>query len=146
MVGGGMGPDASSHAFTARIHAIPLHAWMGLEVARMGPDAVVTMNLDAKLRGYAEGTIHGGLLATLADVTCAFALWGAYDEATEVPVTTDMHVRYYRQPESGPLRAESHLAHHGRRLLSAECSVVDGAGRELVRATATYMILSRPAT
>jgi uncharacterized protein (TIGR00369 family) len=53
-------------------------------------------------------------------------------------VTTDMHVRYYRQPRGGPLRAEAEMVHNGRTLLSSECVVLDVENRVLIRSTATY--------
>jgi uncharacterized protein (TIGR00369 family) len=56
-------------------------------------------------------------------------------------VTTDLHVRYYRQPRSSPITAQAHVVHRGRRILSVECSVVDGEDRQLARSTATYMIV-----
>jgi uncharacterized protein (TIGR00369 family) len=94
-------------------------------------------------RGVAQGTIHGGILATFADISQAVSLWNAFDAAVEVPVTTDMHVRYYRQPHSGPLTAESTVVHRGRRLLGTECVVTDAKERVLARSTATYMVVSR---
>jgi uncharacterized protein (TIGR00369 family) len=71
------------------------------------------MELSDEVRGAFDGTIHGGILATLADVTCALSTWGTYDADLEVPVTTDMHIRYYRQPLSGPLAANAVLVHGG---------------------------------
>ena len=99
------------------------------------------MDLSEEVRGPGEGTVHGGMLATLADFASAFCLYGTHDSLTERPVTTDMHVRYYRQPQSGPLLAEATVVHRGRRLLSTECSVVDGNERVLTRTTATYMLV-----
>ena len=81
------------------------------------------------------------MLATLADTASAQALWGAYEFGTEHPVTTDMHIRYYRQPQAGPLTAEANLVHRGRRLLSCECAVTDAEDRVLARSTATYMLV-----
>jgi uncharacterized protein (TIGR00369 family) len=129
--------------FNERIRRVPLQAHMGLKVLQREPTAIVTMELTDDVRGPFEGTIHGGMLATLADVSCAFSLWGTYEPDTEGPVTTDMHVRYYRQPRSGPLTAEAEVVHRGRRLLGAECSIADGQDRVLARATATYMIVPR---
>ena len=63
--------------------------------------------------GSAPGTVHGGLLATFADAASAISVWDAYDVETERPVTTDMHVRYYRQPRSGPLMAEVSVVQKG---------------------------------
>jgi uncharacterized protein (TIGR00369 family) len=130
--------------FRQSMDSIPLHARMGLKVLQRGPTTIMTMELGDDVRGNAEGSIHGGMLATFADVACATSLWGSFDPDVDGPVTTDMHIRYYRQPQSGPLRAEATLVHRGRRLLSAECSIADGQGRVLARSTATYMIVPRP--
>jgi uncharacterized protein (TIGR00369 family) len=134
--------DAALELANQQFYGVPLHKRMGLQVVQRLPHAVVTMPMSEDVRGPASGTIHGGMLATLADVTCALALWGAYDSAGALPVTTDMHVRYYRQPRSGPITSEAHVVHRGRRILSVECVVTDGEERQLVRATATYMIVA----
>ena len=55
-----------------------------------------------------------------------------------------MHVRYYPQPQAGPIKAEARMVHRGRRLLSSECTVVDANDRALVRSTATYMLVPAP--
>jgi uncharacterized protein (TIGR00369 family) len=120
---------------------VPLHVAMGLEIVSGGPPAIVTMELTSAVRGAVDGSIHGGILATLADVASAVAVNGAYDFATEVPVTTDLHVRYFRQPRGGPLTATAELVHRGRRLLSCESVIEDANGRVLARSTATYMIV-----
>ena len=129
--------------FDADLSALipPVHDWLGLEIELRGEQAVVTLQLTDEVRGPAPGTIHGGILATLADVTAALTLSGNFDIAIERPVTTDMHIRYYRQPKSGPITATGRLVYRGRRILSAESSIVDGEGRELARATATFMIV-----
>jgi uncharacterized protein (TIGR00369 family) len=123
------------------LRSVPVHALMGLGTVQRGPHTVMTMEMTDRVRGMAEGSVHGGILATFADVACSTSLFGAYDFPANVPVTTDMHVRYFRQPRSGPLRADARLVHQGRRILSAECSVVDGHDRVLARSTATYMIV-----
>jgi uncharacterized protein (TIGR00369 family) len=128
--------------------AVPLHAWMGLRIQQKEPSTVLAMDLGENVRGPRKGTIHGGMLMTLADVTAALAVEvsGGFDPTKELPVTTDMHIRFYRQPKSGPLTAEGRVVYRGRRLLSAECSVTDADHRELVRATATYMVVPLPQT
>jgi uncharacterized protein (TIGR00369 family) len=114
---------------------------MGIEMVRLTPSTILSMELNDNVRGQIKGTIHGGMLATFADVTSAVALWDSFDVDSEAPVTTDMHVRYYRQPRSGPLTAEASVVHRGRRLLSTECAVADAEQRILARSTATYMIV-----
>jgi uncharacterized protein (TIGR00369 family) len=127
----------------ALLHKSPVHKQMDMSVVEQKPGfAVLSMPLRDDMRGFFEGSIHGGMLATLADTACATCLVGCYDMSSEITVTTDMHVRYYRQPRGGPLRAEASMVHNGRTLLSAECSVVDVEDRVLIRSTATYTRIS----
>ncbi len=120
----------------------PLHDLMRLTVAGQGENSItMTMELSDVVRGAAAGSIHGGILATFADAVSATALTGAYDEASGIPVTTDLHVRYYRQPGCRSAHCRGSVVHRGRRLLSTECSIVDAEERVLARTTATYMIV-----
>ena len=125
-----------------RLHFSPVHKRMRMSVVRVEPGlAVLSMPLTEELRGYFDGSIHGGMLATFADAASASCLDDAYDVRTHFPVTTDIHVRYYRQPKGGPLTAEAKLVHDGRRVLSSECVVTDVADRVLIRTTATFMLI-----
>jgi uncharacterized protein (TIGR00369 family) len=126
----------------AVIRRIPILGRMGIRIVQLKPTTILTMELSDDVRGHAEGTVHGGMLATFADVSCGTALEGLFDPQSEVPVTTELHVRYFRQPHTGPLRCETTVAHRGRRILSSECSITDGQERLLARASATYMIVS----
>ena len=125
-----------------RLHLSPVHKRMQMNVDRVEQGlAILSMPLSEELGGYFEGSIHGGMLATFADAASASCLEGAYDLSTHFPVTTDIHVRYYRQPKGGPLVAEATLVYGGRRILSTECSVVDAEERVLIRTTATFMLV-----
>jgi uncharacterized protein (TIGR00369 family) len=129
--------------FNELVRGTPLHVHMDLKCLEHGPHTVVTMELSDSVRGPAPGSVHGGMLATLADAASAWTLWGAFEPGEEIPVTTDLHIRYYRQPRTGPLTAEANLVHRGRRLLSCECAVTDAENRVLARSTATYMLVPR---
>jgi uncharacterized protein (TIGR00369 family) len=121
----------------------PVHKRLGMSVVEHKPGfLVLSMPISDEVRGLFDGTVHGGMLATFADVACASCLVGCYDMSSEFTVTTDMHVRYYRQPRGGPLRAEAEMVHNGRTLLSAECVVFDAENRVLIRSTATYTRIS----
>jgi uncharacterized protein (TIGR00369 family) len=123
-------------------HTSPVHNQLGLKlIGREGDTLSATMDLSESVQGFSEGTIHGGMLATFADVVSALALTGSHAAGTERPVTTDMHIRYYRQPRSGPLKAEATVVHRGRRLLSTECVIADAEDQVLARSTATYAVV-----
>jgi uncharacterized protein (TIGR00369 family) len=126
-----------------QLHRSPVHKRMGMSIVEHEPGTtVLSMPLSDDIRGFFDGSIHGGMLATFADAACACCLVGCYDYSSEFTVTTDMHIRYYRQPHNGPLIAEAKMVHGGRTLLSAECSVRDAESRVLIRATATYTRIS----
>jgi uncharacterized protein (TIGR00369 family) len=119
----------------------PLHRNLAITLDRLSPSTSLTMQLTDDFRGATPGSIHGGILATFADIASAYALWNSFELYAEIPVTTDLHVRYYRQPHSQTLSAEASVVHRGRRLLSTECTVTDAEDRVLVRTSATYMIV-----
>jgi len=124
------------------LHRSPVHKRLQMSVVRVEPGlAILSMPLSEEVRGFFEGSIHGGMLATFADAASASCLDDASDFNKHFPVTTDIHVRYYRQPKGGPLVAEAKLVHGGRRLLSTDCTVVDADDRVLIRTTATFMLV-----
>jgi uncharacterized protein (TIGR00369 family) len=124
---------------------VTVHDRMGISIVEVTDDsAELTMELSAETAGSAPGTVHGGMLATFADVAAATALTRSVDNDKFIQVTTDMHIRYFRQPKGGPLTARATLVHRGRQILSAECVIRDAEGRDLARATATYMLVQRP--
>ncbi len=128
-----------------RLHMSPVHKRLQMSVVRVEPGlAILSMPLSEEVRGYFDGSIHGGMLATFADAASASCLDDAYDFNTHFPVTTDIHVRYYRQPKAGPLTAEAKLVHGGSRLLSTDCAVADSQNRVLIRTTATFMLVPNP--
>jgi hypothetical protein len=89
---------------TDQLHRSPVHKGLGMSVVEYKRGfVIVSMPLSEEVRRGYEGTIHGGILATFADAACASCLVGCYDLDSEFTVTTDMHVRYYRQPGWQPV-------------------------------------------
>ena len=118
----------------------PFHKHLGLRVHHLGDGTSrLSLPLTDEVRG-AVAPIHGGVLASLSDVACACAI-GGFEWGAEIPVSTELHVRFYGQPKQSPLIAEARVVHQGRQLVGTECTVTDGAGRQVARATATYMVV-----
>lgn len=94
---------------TENLRRSPVHQHMQLSVVSQEQGvAILSMPLAPDLEGLAPGSVHGGMLATLADAASGFCLEGFFDLESEIPVTTDMHVRYYRQPHGGPVDGDVH--------------------------------------
>ena len=121
----------------------PIHKIMGIHVVSLIPTCVVELAGNDMLRAMPEGSIHGGLLATLFDVSCAVSVWESFDSTVEHPVTTDLHVRYFRQPKAWPIRCEVEVAHAGRRVLSTTAVAKDAEHRTLATGSASFALVER---
>jgi uncharacterized protein (TIGR00369 family) len=126
-------------------HTMPLNKQLDLRfLGRDGDTLSATMALSESVSTSVEGTIHGGILATFADVVSAYAVIATHGAGTGFLVTTELHIRYFRQPWSGPLKADATVVHRGRQLVSTECVIADADDRILARSTATFSALSLP--
>ena len=121
----------------------PIHGAMGITIISLLPTTIVEIELSEVVRGMLPGSIHGGMVATLIDVASAICVWESFDSAVEHPATTDLQVRYFRQPKAGPVRCEAEVVHAGRRILSTAAKVTDGEGRLLASATASFALVER---
>jgi uncharacterized protein (TIGR00369 family) len=121
---------------------VPFHDYANMTI-ESGSPSTVTMPLTDAVRG-AFRPLHGGIAASLADVACATALAAELVSGMGIPVTTDLHVRYYGQPKEGPVTAVGEVVHRGSRMIGTECSITDGTGRLLARASVTFMLVPAP--
>jgi uncharacterized protein (TIGR00369 family) len=121
---------------------VPFHEYAGMTI-EVGSPATVTVPLGDSIRG-AFNPLHGGIAASLADVACATALTSELGAGKGMPVTTDLHVRFYRQPKEGPVTARAEIVHRGSKMIGTECSITDGLGRLLARASVTFLLVPLP--
>lgn len=89
------------------------------------------------------GTIHGGYAAALLDSCMGCAVHTTLLEG-EIHTTVELKINYVRPmtPETGPVRAEGHLLHRGRRIATAEGYLRDATGRLLAHGTTTCLIMA----
>jgi uncharacterized protein (TIGR00369 family) len=120
-------------------HTMPLNKQLELRLlGREGDTLSATMEMSESVSTSIEGTVHRGMLATFADVVSAYAAIATHGAGTGIMVTTELHIRYFRQPWSGPLKAEATVVHRGRQLLSTDCVIADADDRILARSSATF--------
>ncbi len=116
----------------------PVQEFIGLELKRGGDNSRMELPLTDRISGW--GPVHGGVLAFLADTCCAAAVMNVIDRERELPASTDIHVRYFRQPREGPIRAEGTVVSRGSRTVAAECEIRDGLDRLIAKATGSYSL------
>lgn len=87
------------------------------------------------------GTVHGGAMATLLDVTGGVGSHLSYPRGTRL-VTVEMKINYIAPLGEGALVAQSEMLHRGRRTTVWKVQAVDEAeGRLRAIATMTYMVI-----
>ena len=86
------------------------------------------------------GVMHGGAIATLIDTAVAFAIVGASHLGARF-TTIEMKVNYLSPIREGRIVASARLIRDGRRIVVAECDVIDSRGRLAAKGLLTYMRL-----
>jgi len=91
------------------------------------------------------GTVHGGLVCTLADTVIGCAVHSTLD-AGHTYTSIDLNVSYLRPvtDASGVLRAQGRVTKPGRRVAYAAADIVDAAGKLVATATGSCLVMEVP--
>ena len=85
-------------------------------------------------------TVHGGVIASLADSAAAWAIYGAWS-LKGVPVTVEMKINFLKPVKSGRLVAEARSIHKGSKISVSEVDVKDSRGILVAKSLVTYYIV-----
>lgn len=103
-----------------------------------GGDLVLGMRAEHK-HCNARGTVHGGILATLADVALGYTLAFASDPPASL-TTASLNLDYAGAARQGEwLHSEVDIQTQGARLSFANCYICVGE-RRIVRASAVFLV------
>lgn len=110
---------------------------LGIEV-EYAKEGEARLKLDAGKRHLnPHGTVHGGVIATLADSAMGEAVRATGNE--ELPVTIEMKVNYLEAGQEGNLLATARVHKNGRRFTVLEADVTQESDGTLVAfATGTF--------
>lgn len=116
----------------------PFHQWLGLRVLEVNDEGI---DLTATWReewvvNPDVGYTHGGILATLVDLTADWAL--VAHTGRGVP-TIDMRVDYHRAAMKGDLTAKGRIIKLGRQFSVAEAKVFDKDNKLLASGRGVYL-------
>lgn len=91
-----------------------------------------------------EGTVHGGVAATLLDTCTGLAVRSMLEKGLG-STTVEFKISLVRPitPETGVVRAEGTVLACGRRIGMAQGRLTDGEGRLLAHGTATCLVFER---
>ena len=83
-------------------------------------------------------TMHGGVLATLADTAVAFALSTNFDGKMGF-ATTDLTIHFLRRARTD-VQARARILKKGKRVSVGEVDLVDADGRAVARALTSFLL------
>jgi uncharacterized protein (TIGR00369 family) len=117
----------------------PFYDHLGLELEALD-DGKCTIRLPyARHFGNTRGEVHGGIVASLLDITLSQALRSTFHTPADV-ATISMTVSYLA-PAVGELVCNGEVVRAGRSVAFVEGVTVDQNGNSVCRAVATYRIL-----
>jgi acyl-CoA thioesterase len=122
-----------------RLAASPFHASIGIEAVEASP-GLVRLAIEARPEHRnLQGTVHGGLLATLADTTMGLAVRTAIEPGRR-HVTAELSVHFLRPAAPGRIEALGSVVRVGATIAVAEADVRDERGDLLAIARGTYSV------
>ena len=115
-------------------------AFLGLRLDRVAEGQVdVSLALEPRHLNLV-GTLHGGMIATLADTATGLAYRTVLEPGTS-HVTSSLTVTFLAPGRTGTVTAMGRVIKRGRRSGYAEADVMDAYGTLLARATATFTVM-----
>jgi uncharacterized protein (TIGR00369 family) len=121
-----------------RLAASPALGWLRPSLEELSLDhAVIRLPYREEITN-GSGTVHGGVLATLADTAVAFALATNFNGKMGF-ATADLTIHFLRRARSD-VRARARIVKKGRRINVGEVSMTDAGGVEVARALTTFLL------
>jgi uncharacterized protein (TIGR00369 family) len=122
----------------ARLAASPALGWLAPELTELELDrAVLKLPYREELTNGSQ-TVHGGVLATLADTAVAFALSTNFDGKMGF-ATADMTIHFLRRAR-GDVWAHASIVKKGKRINVGDVEIVDADGNSVARALTTFLL------
>ncbi|MFP3985885.1 MAG: PaaI family thioesterase [Candidatus Bathyarchaeia archaeon] len=85
-------------------------------------------------------TVHGGVIASLADSAAAWAIYGS-NNLQGIPVTVEMKINFLKSVKSGKLVAEARNVHKGSKIFVSDVDVKSSEGDLIAKSLITYYLV-----
>jgi uncharacterized protein (TIGR00369 family) len=121
-----------------RLADSPALAWLSPSLEELELDHCVLRLPYREEITNGSGTVHGGVLATLADSAVAFALATNFDGKMGF-ATTDLTIHFLHRAK-GEVWARARILKKGARVNVGEVRIVDADGGEVARVLATFIL------
>ena len=116
-------------------------ALIGAELEHVGKGKVVISCNHKDTLTQQQGFLHGGVVTSLADVSCGYAALTMMPDDAEV-LTVEFKINLVRAANTNKLIATGEVIKAGRTLVVAESSVTDSSGENIIAKMLATMIVS----
>lgn len=119
------------------LHIAPFHRWLGLDIKSCSEDGIEIIMpwREEIVSNPIIGSAHGGVLASLIDLTGLYTLLA---QGAQAKATADLRVDYHRPTTSGPLTARGQIVKIGRQISVAETRIVAPDGKLVASGRGAY--------
>lgn len=131
-------PEDLLERLQARFADHPLHQFLGVRFARLEPDLCAVEAAIGPGTDNGSGTIHGGVLAILADMAVAGALATNFDGKMGF-ATSNLDIHFLRRARDRAI-ATATVVKKGSKVCVARVEVTDGSGALAAIATAEFVL------
>ena len=127
-----------AEALNKRLVIAPFHRWLGLSVRSASAEGIeIEMPWrEEMISNAAIGSTHGGILASLVDLTGVYTLLAA---GVRVSATADMHMDYHRPAIRETVVAQARPVKIGTRVSVAETKIVRLDGTLIASGRGAYL-------
>ena len=101
---------------------------------------VFEMAITADTAGGANGGVHGGILASLADIGVVAAVLSTCRQGEQMRGTAELNISYLRPATGKLIRVESNVIKKGRALAVGDVDLTNDRGALIAKARVTYAI------
>ena len=130
--------DTLLESLRRRFSQHPLHKFLGIELVSLAPDRCTVEAAIGPSTDNGSGTIHGGVIAILADVAVAGALATNFDGKMGF-ATSNLSLHYLRRARD-VARASAVILKKGSKVCVASVEIFDGRGILCATAMSDYVL------
>ncbi|UCD84987.1 MAG: PaaI family thioesterase [Deltaproteobacteria bacterium] len=122
------------------VNSSPYYQHLGMEVTE-SLDGSSRMRMEIR-REHTNiyGTVHGGVICSMADSTCGLALGSLLNEG-ETAVTLDLRINYFAPLREGEVTGIGKVIHKGGKTAVEEAEIMDKDGKLVAKAIVTHFII-----
>lgn len=125
--------------FEKHFNEFPLHKFLGLSMVELRDGyAKIAMDTGPNTLGGVGGSVHGGVLAALVDITILRALFAVPDPDVVPAGTADLGITYLRPALGKRIYSEGKVLKKGRQMAVIEVDITDENGKLCAKGRTIY--------